>query len=178
MDFQSIRERYWTTLISNCPDLKLIMSSSTRLLRVSRFSGRNLSKRLSNQCTCQRALYHSYEHPSPPPFTSTAESILSAAIKHVPESGFTDRALQLGAKDAGFASISTNLFPRGAFDLVAFYLMTKRLSLQSSVDGVDGFARTWDEHKIGVGSRVRSLLLRRLQMNQEAGIIQRWPEVS
>jgi ubiquinone biosynthesis protein COQ9 len=153
------------------------MSSSTRILRASRSYRQKVLKPLSNQCTCQRALYHSYEHPSPPPFTSTAESILSAAIKHVPHSGLTDRALQLGAKDAGFASISTNLFPRGAFDLVAFYMVTKRLSLQDSVDGDHGFAKVWDEQKVGVGSRVRSLLLRRLQMNQEAGIIKRWPEV-
>src|ERR1700759_2356804 len=79
--------------------------------------------------------YHSYEHPSPPPYSSTAKSILSAALSHVPEHGFTQKALQLGARDSGFMSISANLFPRGVFDLIAFYLMTRRLSLQDTVNG-------------------------------------------
>jgi ubiquinone biosynthesis protein COQ9 len=75
-------------------------------------------------------------------------------------------------------SISTNLFPRGVFDLIAYYLMTKRLALQNSVNGENGYAKTWAENKIGVGSRVRTLLLERLNMNAKAGIVKKWPEVS
>ena len=125
-----------------------------------------------------RRMYHSYEHPSPPPFSSTAQSILSAAISHIPQHGFTQKALHLGAKDAGFMSISTNLFPRGVFDLIAFYLVTRRLALQDTVNGENGYAKSWNENKTGVGSRVRTLLLERLKMNKEAGIINKWPEVS
>jgi ubiquinone biosynthesis protein COQ9 len=126
----------------------------------------------------QQALYHSYEHPSQPPYSSTAESILSASVAHIPQHGFTQKSLQLGAKDAGFMSISTNLFPRGVFDLIAYYLMTKRLALQNSVNGENGYAKIWAENKIGVGSRVKTLLLERLNMNAKAGIIKKWPEVS
>ena len=122
--------------------------------------------------------YHSYEHPSPPPYSSTAQSILSAAISHIPQHGFTQKTLHLGAKDSGFMSISTNLFPRGVFDLIAFYLMTRRLALQDTVNGENGYAKSWYENKTGVGSRVRTLLLERLKMNEKAGIISRWPEVS
>jgi hypothetical protein len=126
----------------------------------------------------QQALYHSYEHPSSPPYSSTAESILSASVTQIPQHGFTQKALQLGAQDAGFMSISTNLLPRGVFDLIAYYLMTKRLALQNSVNGENGYAKAWAESKTGVGSRVRSLLLERLNMNVKAGVVKKWPEVS
>jgi ubiquinone biosynthesis protein COQ9 len=122
--------------------------------------------------------YHSYEHPSPPPYSSTAQSILSAAISHIPQHGFTQKALQLGAQESGFMTISTNLFPRGIFDLIVFYLMTRRLSLQDTVNGESGYAKAWTESKTGIGSRVRTLLLERLKMNEKAGVIKRWPEVS
>src|ERR1700759_5353506 len=70
--------------------------------------------------------YHSYDHPSTPPYSSTARTILSAALQHVPITGFSTESLRLGAKDVGYLSTSTNLFPQGAFDLVAFYLVTRR----------------------------------------------------
>jgi ubiquinone biosynthesis protein COQ9 len=98
----------------------------------------------------------------------------------VPSHGFTNTALQLGAKDAGYLSISLNLFPRGVFELVMFYLVNKRLQLKERVDGVEGregLRRFWDESKMGVGGRVRGLVLERLKMNVESGIVPRWQEV-
>jgi len=137
------------------------------------------SRILQRQCGGRGPLrsYHSYDHPSAPPYSSTAQSILSASVSHIPEHGFSQRTLQLGAKDAGFMSVSTNLFPRGVFDLVAFYLMTKRLALQDSVNGENGFAKSWAEQKTGIGLRVRTLLLERLKMNEKSGVVKKWPEV-
>jgi ubiquinone biosynthesis protein COQ9 len=134
-------------------------------------------KNLSCKAQCSR--FHSYDHPSAPPYTATAQSILQAALQHVPISGFSTTSLRKGAQDVGYLSTSTNLFPQGAFDLVSYYLATRRLALQDLVhDAENGYTKTWVEAKTGVGSRVRTLLLERLNMNVEAGVVPKWPEVS
>jgi ubiquinone biosynthesis protein COQ9 len=123
--------------------------------------------------------YHSYDHPSSPSYSETSGKILSAALKHVSTTGFSETSLRRGASDAGYLATSTNLFPRGAFDLVAYYLVTRRLALQDLVnDPETGYAKQWAENKVGVGSRVRTLLLDRLRMNGKAEIVHKWPEVS
>jgi ubiquinone biosynthesis protein COQ9 len=123
------------------------------------------------------AKYHSYDHPSAPPYSPTAHSILSASLSHVPVYGFTQESLHRGAKDAGYMAISTNLFPQGAFDLIVFYLMTRRLALKDAVNGDEGYGKVWRENEVGIGARVRSLLLERLRMNDEFGVVEKWPEV-
>jgi ubiquinone biosynthesis protein COQ9 len=74
-------------------------------------------------------------------------------------------------------AISTNLFPRGAFDLIVFYLMTRRLALKDAVNGEEGYAKAWREQEVGIEARVRCLLLERLRMNDEFGVVEKWPEV-
>jgi len=135
------------------------------------------------QCPIQRASYprsyHSYDHPTAPPYPPTESAILSAALSHVPEHGFTNTSLTIGAQEAGFLPISTNLFPRGVFELVLFYLVQRRLALKNAVNGEDetgGLRQIWDERKIGVGGRVRGLVLERLKMNSRAGVVERWQE--
>lgn len=154
------------------------MSLCTNLRPLLR-TAHNTSKGTIRTCTRHR-LYHSYEHPAAPSYSSTAESILSKSLPHIPTHGFSSTALQLGAKDAGYQTISTNLFPRGAFDLVMFYLVSRRLALKGVVNGEEaegGLSRAWEDGKVGVGGRVRSLILERLRLNAEAGVVQRWPEV-
>ncbi|CAK4031742.1 ubiquinone biosynthesis coq9 [Lecanosticta acicola] len=114
-----------------------------------------------------RALYHSYEHVEPPPYRETESAILSSALAHVPVHGFTQQALTLGAKDAGYLDISTNLFPRGAYDLVLYHLVSQRLALKD---------RIHFSEDIGVGRKVRSLILERLRANVDAGVVGRWQE--
>lgn len=80
----------------------------------------------SSRCT---RIYHSHEHASSPPFSPTESAILSAGLKRVPEHGFTAQTLALGAQDAGYLPISTNLFPSGAFSIVNYHLVTQRLAL-------------------------------------------------
>lgn len=97
---------------------------------------------------------------------------MSAAYSHVPNHGFTIDALKLGARDAGYLDASTNLLPRGVYDLVNYHLVTQRLALQNSVqfpeDGATG-------KKLGVGAKVRTLTLARLRANEP--VIHRWQEV-
>lgn len=52
------------------------------------------------------------------------------------------------------------------------------MGLKEALDGSDGgLRRQWEEHKVGIGGRVRSLVLERLRMNERAGIVGKWQEV-
>ncbi|KAI0198666.1 ubiquinone biosynthesis protein COQ9 [Astrocystis sublimbata] len=90
-------------------------------------------------------LYHSHTHPAPPgPFNAHESAILSAAYKHVPEHGFTAHALSLGARDAGYLDVSTNVLPQGPFSLILYHLVTQREALAPrrgeilGINGTDG----------------------------------------
>ncbi|KAI9707172.1 MAG: Ubiquinone biosynthesis protein coq9, mitochondrial [Candelina mexicana] len=139
---------------------------------ISRLQRSSCTKFLQNE-GCSRPLYrlrtrsyHSYEHDQPAPFNPTEEAILSASIAHVPSHGFTITALTEGAKDAGYLGVSTNLFPKGAFDLVNYHLVTQRLALKDRVQ--------YREPKLGVGAKVKTLALERLSANKP--IIHRWQD--
>jgi ubiquinone biosynthesis protein COQ9 len=118
----------------------------------------------------QKCLYHSYDYAEAPPFSKVESAILSSAYAHVPSYGFTIDALKLGARDAGYLDASTNLLPRGVFDLVNYHLVTQRFALKDNVQFPDD-----GEKKLGVGSKVRSLTLARLRANEP--VIHRWQEV-
>ncbi|KAK5115574.1 hypothetical protein LTR62_001233 [Meristemomyces frigidus] len=121
------------------------------------------------QNSTPRALYHSYEHDLPPPYRNPEAAILSSALAHVPNHGFTTIALTLGARETGYLDISSNLFPKGAFELVKYHLVTQRLGLKNRLQFPD-------EGRLGVGRKVRSLILSRLQANVETGVVGRWQE--
>jgi len=118
----------------------------------------------------QRCAYHSYDYAQPPPFPAAEAKILSSAYAHVPNHGFTIDSLKLGARDAGYLDASTNLFPRGVFDLINYHLVTQRLALKDSVQ----FPDEKDGKRLGVGSKVRSLTLARLRANEP--VLHRWQE--
>jgi len=121
----------------------------------------------------QKCSYHSHEFTQPPPFPPAESAILSAAISHVPHCGFTADALKLGARDAGYLDVSTNLLPRGVYDLINYHLVTQRLALKDTVQ----FPSEGDPGKrLGLGIKVRTLALARLRANEP--IIHRWQEVS
>ena len=151
-----------------------LSSQAVGLLRISRTTATSAIKRMpaSSSTTIPATIYpllrgqrRSYHSPSS---ESEEYAILSTALKHVPSHGFTSAALSLGARDAGYLDASVNLFPRGPFDLVDYYLTTQRLALEESTD--------LSNAKLGVGAKVRALALRRLQANE--AIIHRWQEVS
>jgi len=119
-----------------------------------------------------RSLYHSYDYAQPPPFPPAEAAVLASAYAHVPSNGFTIDALKLGARDAGYLDVSTNLLPRGVFDLVNYHLVTQRLALKDNVQFPE---QSESGKKMGVGSKVRSLTLARLRANEP--VIHRWQEV-
>lgn len=131
----------------------------------------NIGRLASSRC-----LYHSYDHPSSPPYPPTETAILSAALSHVPDHGFTEKSLVQGAKDAGYLPVSLNLLPRGVFELVMYYLISRRAALKDVVEGEGGLKRVWEERKIGVGGRVRGLLIERLRMNERMGVVGSWQQ--
>lgn len=118
----------------------------------------------------QTASYHSYDHRAPPPYPQAETAILSKALLHVPTTGFTRTSLTTGLREAGYPEISLNLFPKGAFELVRYHLVTQRTNLNERVQFLE------NDSKMGVGAKVRSLVLARLRGNAEAGVVGRWQE--
>ncbi|GAW17888.1 hypothetical protein ANO14919_073550 [Xylariales sp. No.14919] len=119
-----------------------------------------------------RRHYHSYDHPAPAGiFNASEQAILSAAYKHVPEHGFTQHALSLGARDAGYLDISTNLVPNGPFGLIRYHLVTQREALaprREAIFSEDASAATT------VPARVERLTWERLLGNRDVN--HRWQE--
>ncbi|RKF61978.1 Ubiquinone biosynthesis protein coq9, mitochondrial [Erysiphe neolycopersici] len=114
--------------------------------------------------------YHSYDHSPPPgPFTSLQSQILSSAITHVPNHGFTQISLSRGANDIGLIDATINLFPAGPFSLVHYHLFSQRLALQSRL------RQTNEEELRGIGAKVKALTWWRLEANRD--IIHCWSEV-
>jgi ubiquinone biosynthesis protein COQ9 len=111
--------------------------------------------------------YYSAHHPEAPPFPEIQDTILSSALKRVPEHGFTPKALTLGAQDAGYLEVSVQLFPRGVYDLINYHLVTQRLALKNNVQfGLDT--------KLGLGRKIKILTIERLKANKD--IIHCWQE--
>jgi ubiquinone biosynthesis protein COQ9 len=143
--------------------------------------------RACRSVACRR-MYHSTDHPPPPgPFSTAERAILSAAYKHVPERGFTQHALSLGARDAGYPDISTTVLPDGSFSLIKYHLVTKREALAPRSAAIfhapaptpapppDNAAAAKHEQAPAVEERVERLTWERLLSNQD--IIHRWQEV-
>ncbi|KAI1130191.1 ubiquinone biosynthesis protein COQ9 [Nemania abortiva] len=116
--------------------------------------------------------YHSYDHPAPAGiFNPTEQAILAAAYAHVPEHGFTQHALSLGARDAGYLDVSTNLLPEGPFSLIRYHLVTQREALaprREAIFSEDAAASS------PVPARVERLTWERLLGNQQVN--HRWQE--
>ncbi|RYP06317.1 hypothetical protein DL765_009533 [Monosporascus sp. GIB2] len=147
---------------------------------------RNLATIFCNKTAAAPRPYHSHDHPPPPGIFNAAENaILSAAYAHVPEHGFTQRALSYGARDAGYPDISTNLLPEGPFSLIRYHLVTQREALApkskeifninpstnpASHDGDAASATHWN-----VSDKVERLTWERLLGNRDVN--HRWQEV-
>ncbi|RDL32493.1 Uncharacterized protein BP5553_08949 [Venustampulla echinocandica] len=123
---------------------------------------------------CSARPYHSYTHPPPPgPFTPVETAILSASLPHIPTHGFTHTTLSLGAKDASYIDASTNLFPRGAFSIVHYHLVTQRAALSKHKHILETSSQPGAKPP-GIGAKVKALVWERLMANK--GVIHRWQE--
>ncbi|KAI9682734.1 MAG: Ubiquinone biosynthesis protein coq9, mitochondrial [Trizodia sp. TS-e1964] len=137
--------------------------------------------------------FHSTSYPPPPgPFNRVQSGLLAAALPHVPSHGFSERALALGAQDAGYLDASINILPRRAFDLVHYYLLTQRealktlplapaeaqvdAGLQNNVTGSGILAVGTVAGTASTADKIRLLLRARLRANATSGVIPWWPE--
>ncbi|CAG8946066.1 unnamed protein product [Penicillium salamii] len=155
------------------------VTPSLTLLRHTPTLGTTISLTRKPQTQAQQTLtprrtYHSTLHPRLPDheYTNSQTVILTAALKHVPTHGFTAESLALGARDAGFLDVSVQLLPRAEFDLILFYLASRRGILRAKVEEGGLFRRIATEKgkdvfELSVEERVRGLLLERLRMNHE-----------
>ena len=125
-------------------------------------------RRLCDRSRALQRTYYSHHHPEPAPFPPSQDTILSAALRRVPEYGFTERALSVGAKDAGYLDVSVQLFPRGVFDLVNYHLVTQRLALRNTVQFDEGSS-------LGIGRKIKTLTMARLRANKD--VVRHWQQV-
>ncbi|KAJ5679685.1 hypothetical protein N7462_007929 [Penicillium macrosclerotiorum] len=116
--------------------------------------------------------YHSTLHPRPPThaYTNSQTAILTAALPYLPTLGFSRAALAAGARDAGFLDVSVHLLPRGEFDLVLFWLASRRGLLRGQVEEGALLQRVaaergLDAASLSVDDKVRILVMQRLRMN-------------
>ncbi|KAI1957411.1 Ubiquinone biosynthesis protein coq9, mitochondrial [Ophidiomyces ophidiicola] len=127
--------------------------------------------------------YHSKSQPSPNPpadrFTPEQSAILSAALKYVPEHGFSTKSVIIGARELGYLDVSLQLFSRGAeLELVLYWLATRRGLLKEMVESGEIFgekdvaAESFPPAE--VDRRVKTLIVERLKMNKE--IINHWQD--
>ncbi|KAK6540315.1 Ubiquinone biosynthesis protein coq9, mitochondrial [Orbilia ellipsospora] len=108
------------------------------------------------------------------PYTPEQGAILSAALNHVPTQGFSDSALLMGVKDAGYLDVTTNLFPRGAFDIVMYHLVTQREKLNGYANSEEWKDLHTSSQRLGTSDRIKALCIERLRQNKP--IIHRWTE--
>ncbi|KAI3392244.1 hypothetical protein diail_5964 [Diaporthe ilicicola] len=112
----------------------------------------------------RRRSYHSYDHPNTPgSFSPTERAILAAAYAHIPQHGFTPKTLALGATDAGYLDISTNLLTDGVFSLVQWHLVSQRESLAGKARAL---FENEEAQRLGVGAKVEMLTWERLMGNK------------
>ena len=102
--------------------------------------------------------FHSYEQAKVLDFTPTQAAIASAALKHVPQLGFSYEALAAGAKDCNITFISRAALPYGPYSIAHYHLVTQRLALKHTMT-----PRTLEQ-----------LCVERLKGNER--IIHRWSE--
>lgn len=71
-------------------------------------------------------------------FTKTRDRILDAALRHVPFDGWTDKALLLGAKDAGYApSMVLDVFPGGVPDALDYAARRADREMLEALEAMD-----------------------------------------
>lgn len=113
--------------------------------------------------------YYSIHHPDPSPFPHVQSKILSSALSNVPRLGFSRDALLAGCRDNGYVEASAQLFPRGVYDLIHYYLVTQRLALKDKV-------QFQDDTKLSLTQRVKTLTWTRLQSNADSGVMDHWQD--
>ncbi|EDN08803.1 conserved hypothetical protein [Histoplasma mississippiense (nom. inval.)] len=116
---------------------------------------------------------------APPADTYTPEqsAILSVAVNHIPEFGFTTRSLTLGARDAGYLDVSLQLFPDGGeMNLITYWLRSRRGMLRQKTKSGEffGMSEPGEIGGLSVEEKVLILILERLKMNEE--IIEHWQD--
>lgn len=111
--------------------------------------------------------FHSYDHPpANGPFGPVENTILAAAYRHVPAHGFSQRALGLGAREAGFLDISPSILPDGVFSLIRYHLVTRRRDLSRLAASDSDSVRA---------EKVAQLVWARLMAN--GAVIHQWKQV-
>ncbi|EEQ85850.1 ubiquinone biosynthesis protein coq9 [Blastomyces dermatitidis ER-3] len=137
--------------------------------------------RLPNPSLSHSRPYHSSFHPPietlADTYTPEQSAILSAAVNHIPEHGYTAHSLTLGARDAGYLDVSLQLFPGGGeIALITYWLGSRRGMLRQKAKSGELFRTTegGEAGRLSVEEKVLVLILERLKMNEK--IIEHWQD--
>ncbi|EED17656.1 conserved hypothetical protein [Talaromyces stipitatus ATCC 10500] len=144
----------------------------TRQYQTTRQSGcYRFSTRPSVSLPSSARSYHSRFHAPLPTdeYTNSQCTILSAALEHIPEHGFTKEALIKGARDMGFLDVSIQLFTRQEMDLVLYWLASRRGLLRAKVQN-----GLFDGKQMSIDEKIKALVIERLRMNSP--IVHRWQD--
>ncbi|KAJ5136160.1 hypothetical protein N7448_004714 [Penicillium atrosanguineum] len=157
------------------PSLKSVRTPSS--ISTSTFTSTHLRPSVPSQSRSQPPQirpYHSTLHPRLPDHTynNSQTAILTASLPHIPTHGFSAESLALGARDAGFLDVSVQLFPRAEFDLILFWLASRRGLLRAKVEEGALFRRVADQagrdvSSLDVEEKCRILVMERLKMNED-----------
>ncbi|TMW56493.1 hypothetical protein Poli38472_006503 [Pythium oligandrum] len=103
------------------------------------------------------------------PFVNPEKRILENALQHVGEFGWSVEALAAGAKDMGYPSVAHGMLPRGAIELVDYFMdkchEQMREQLMANREALQAMSVT-DRLKFGVRTRLQLL----------APVISTWPQ--
>ncbi|KAI5855234.1 ubiquinone biosynthesis protein COQ9 [Tricharina praecox] len=106
---------------------------------------------------------HSHPTAATDAYTPLESTLLTTALTHVPTYGFTSTSLLHSLRRHGYPDTSLALFPRGAFSLVQWHLVSQRAALARS-----------DTPTPGSPPGIRDLIVARLRGNIE--VLPRWQE--
>ncbi|KAJ6017586.1 hypothetical protein N7451_000965 [Penicillium sp. IBT 35674x] len=158
--------RALTSSLKPIQPLRPLTTASIRTSRPTTTPLSHHSQPLSKYQSYQpRRPYHSTLHPTLPvhEYTNSQIAILEASLAHTPVHGFSNTSILLGARDAGFLDVSIQLLPNGEYDLILFWLASRRGLLRAAVEsGEIQFPAGQD-----VQSKIKTLIMKRMKMNEE-----------
>jgi ubiquinone biosynthesis protein COQ9 len=166
-------QRALTSYIKPPQSLRPLTTASIRTTRPTTTPPSHHSQPPKYQSSQPRRPYHSTLHPALPvhEYTNSQIAILEASLAHTPVHGFTHTSILLGARDAGFLDVSIQLLPNGEYDLILFWLASRRGLLRAAVEsGEIQFPAGQD-----VQSKIKTLIMKRMKMNEV--VRGQWQEV-
>ncbi|EPY51460.1 ubiquinone biosynthesis protein Coq9 [Schizosaccharomyces cryophilus OY26] len=103
--------------------------------------------------------YQSATFETRPPISGKKAQILKHALEHVPQLGFSEKAITIGGRSLGYSNLPKALFPSGPMDLISYFLLQQRYALREQKSHLTILPSTTE--------KVTHLIWSRLQANRD-----------